>query len=82
MLETNKKISAATGFTKVAGLNSFMNQFRDQAKKNVKDNTDLAAVNNEAYKLFQDYLKKVGKEKVVAEMEKIAEEIKKKKTKK
>ena len=77
MLETNKKVSTASGYPISPGLISFMTQFRDQAKKIIQDDKNHVAINKKAFELFQEYLNKVGKQKVFSEMEKVAEEIKK-----
>ena len=78
MLETNKKVSAAAGYPISPSLIKYMTQFRDQAKKIIKDDKDYTNINKKSFEFFTEHLNKVGKQKIVSEMEKVAEEIKKK----
>ena len=74
--QTNKKISEKLGYNISPGLIKFVSKFRIQAKQGIKDEKDYVAVNKKTLELFDDYLNKNGKAKLVSEVEKLAEEIK------
>ncbi len=80
--KTNKKVSELSGYKISPGLIKFVSKFRQDAKKSVKDETDYVAVNKKILELINDYLAKHGKSKVYAEIEKLAEEIKRSRSKK
>ena len=78
---TNKKISAATGVGIGPALMKFVKSFREQAKKTIKDEKDFMAINKKTVEIFNDYLNKNGKAKIVSEIESIAANIKKNRSK-
>jgi hypothetical protein len=57
------------------GLIKYVSNFRNEAKKTVKDLTDYMAVNKKTLEIFNEYFIKVGKPKVVAEIQKLADQI-------
>jgi hypothetical protein len=79
---SNKKISAIIGYNISPGLIKFISKMRIIAKKDVKDEKDYVEVNKKLLEVFNDYLAKNGKQKVIAEIEKLAEEIKHSRSKK
>jgi len=58
------------------GLITFVNKFRKEAKKTVKDETDFVTVNKKLLELFDEYLAKHGKSKVAKEIVDLAIEVK------
>jgi hypothetical protein len=73
--KTNKKISLMCDYKISPGLIKYVSNFRNEAKKTVKDLTDYMAVNKKTLEIFNEYFIKVGKPKVVAEIQKLAEQI-------
>ena len=74
---TNKKISEYTGYKISPGLIKYINQFRKKAKETSPDEKDFVEINKKIIYFFEEYLNKVGKEKVISEILKLAEDIKK-----
>jgi ribosomal protein S15P/S13E len=64
------------------GLIKFVSQFRQEAKKTIKDEKDFMNINKKTVELFNEHFSKHGKSKVVAEIEKLAEAIKNSRKKK
>ena len=75
--KTNKIISEKVGYNISPALITYVaRKFGDEAKTSVKDPKDFKAVNKKKLELFEDYLSKNSKGKILGEIEKVANDLK------
>jgi hypothetical protein len=75
--KTNKIISEKVGYNISPALITYVaRKFGDEAKASVKDPKDFKAVNKKKLELFDDYLSKNSKGKILSEIEKTAADLK------
>jgi hypothetical protein len=75
--KTNKIISEKVGYNISPALITYVaRKFGDEAKASVKDPKDFKAVNKKKLELFDDYLSKNSKGKILSEIEKTASDLK------
>jgi hypothetical protein len=76
-IRVNKIISDKVGYSISPALITYVaRKFGDSAKASVKDPKDYKAINKKKLELFEDYLAKNSKSKIVSEIEKIGNDLK------
>ncbi len=76
-IRVNKIISDKVGYSISPALITYVaRKFGDSAKASVKDPKDFKAINKKKLELFEDYLAKNSKSKIVSEIEKIGNDLK------
>ena len=80
---TNEKITQKLGIKISPALLSYIKQkFRDIAKENISDIKNFEVVEKKTLEIFEEHFNNVGKSKIITEIEKIGEQIKKNRQKK
>ena len=76
-IRVNKVISDKVGYSISPALITYVaRKFGDSAKASVKDPKDFKAINKKKLELFEDYLAKNSKSKIVSEIEKVGNDLK------
>ena len=76
-IKTNKIISEKIGYNVSPALITYIaRKFGDSSKASVKDPKDFKAVNKKKLELFDEYLAKNSKSKIVSEIDKVGEDLK------
>lgn len=76
-IKTNKIISEKVGYNISPALITYIaRKFGDSAKASVKDPKDYKAINKKKLEIFEDYLAKNSKSKLVSEIVKVGEDLK------